>query len=67
MSLLTDEPAFGYSRSSISDAKLSTKKKPHISVTVVSSGLETRAGSSFRRFRTRGTRPSVFSEPMLPM
>ncbi len=38
--------------------KLKTKKKTHISVTVVNSGLKTRTGSSFNRLRMRGRIPT---------
>ena len=33
------------------EAKLNTKKKPHISVTVVNKGLDTSAGSNLNRFK----------------
>jgi hypothetical protein len=36
------------------EAKLNTKKKPHMSVTVVNIGLEINAGSSFARFNNKG-------------
>ena len=51
-------PSFGRTAA----AKLKTKKKPHMSVTVVSSGLETRAGSSFNRLSTRGNIPPRMTE-----
>ena len=51
-------PSFGRTAA----AKLNTKKKPHMSVTVVSSGLETRAGSSFNRLSTRGSMPPRVTE-----
>jgi hypothetical protein len=37
--------------------KLRTRKKPHISVTVVKTGLETRAGSNFALLRISGRHP----------
>ena len=45
--------------------KLSTRKKPHMSVTVVSIGLETRAGSNLAVLRIRGRQPIPPSHPLL--
>ena len=44
-------------------AKLKTKKKPHISVTVVRSGPETRAGSRLNLFNRRGNIPPRLTDP----
>ena len=43
-------------------AKLRTKQKPHMSVTVVSSGPETRVGSRLNLFKTRGSIPPRLTE-----
>lgn len=46
-------------------ARLRTRKKPHISITVVKTGLETRAGSSFMDLRTRGRTPPKVTANMV--
>ena len=51
-------PSFGKTAA----AKLKTKKKPHISVTVVSNGLETKAGSILNRLSARGSVPPSVTE-----
>jgi hypothetical protein len=38
-------------------AKLNTRKNPHMSVIVVSMGLDTRAGSNLTDFRNNGREP----------
>ena len=56
---------FQASLGSIPDAKLSTRKNPHMSVTVVRIGPDARAGSSRSALRPRGTRPPISTATMV--
>ncbi len=43
----------------MSVARPSTRKKPHMSVTVVNNGPEAMAGSTLNRFKTKGIIPPI--------
>ena len=47
------------------EAKLRTRKKPHMSVQVVRMGLDARAGSALNRFKISGMRPPSRTETMV--
>jgi hypothetical protein len=52
-------PFFQVRYESIRVAKLKTRKNPHISVIVVRTGPDARAGSALKSFIRRGTTPPI--------